>query len=604
MIKRLSSFALTVSMIFTSVIFSNFAQAVSKPTFVCKKVGQTATTNGYKFTCVKSGKNIVWNSGVKISSNSKIDKSPAQPIQTSTATPATQPTQSPAKVLLPEEGTLCNEFRKKIATDYGYLMCDWRGAYDFAWKGFRIPKLSTSKNNSYAATPKLNNPCEQSGDTFDIPSGYLECRYVKSGKLQWIQINNLKKTFTNLLSPTGTDVCKLQNSKVPPKTGRSEGQTAGFPTVARDTFINPGVNQAIVVGIDFPELRGKDSDLAAINVYDRKMVNEWYSYFSDNKVSFNLTSYDHWIHMPNAAKSYSNSGTFDSTAADGNFVQGRHAQQFFDVISKEVDLSKYKTIYMIFPDGEFTFDVDFVVRNYPFVASGGTQLHNFFGWGRDNELMGTLHWAYYIHESLHDAVLIGHAPGNGWPFSIMTNQSGISLSPFSWEQFQLGWLPDTQIFCTSKEALTTTQVSLTPMEREDKQTKSAIIKISDTEAIVVESHGLDKWSNFKTNGNEFPPGFYGVMAYLVDLNQAGAPPVSPDGRTIQDDTGNSPTYPRWAYWQPVDGTGSANWSWNYRTTPLNYNDYVAVLGDSITIKGVKIKLIGTGDYETVEISKA
>jgi hypothetical protein len=31
-------------------------------------------------------------------------------------------------------------------------------------------------------------------------------------------------------------------------------------------------------------------------------------------------------------------------------------------------------------------------------------------------------------------------------------------------------------------------------------------------------------------------------------------------------------------------------------------DYVAVLGDSFVIEGVRIKVVGTGDYETIEIT--
>jgi hypothetical protein len=36
----------------------------------------------------------------------------------------------------------------------------------------------------------------------------------------------------------------------------------------------------------------------------------------------------------------------------------------------------------------------------------------------------------------------------------------------------------------------------------------------------------------------------------------------------------------------------------------NLSEYVAVLGDSFVIEGVKVKFVGTGDYETIEISKA
>ena len=36
----------------------------------------------------------------------------------------------------------------------------------------------------------------------------------------------------------------------------------------------------------------------------------------------------------------------------------------------------------------------------------------------------------------------------------------------------------------------------------------------------------------------------------------------------------------------------------------NLGDYVAVLGDSFVIEGARIKFVGTGDFETIEISRA
>jgi len=36
----------------------------------------------------------------------------------------------------------------------------------------------------------------------------------------------------------------------------------------------------------------------------------------------------------------------------------------------------------------------------------------------------------------------------------------------------------------------------------------------------------------------------------------------------------------------------------------NLAEYVAILGDSFIIEGVRIKFVATGDYETIEISKA
>ena len=42
------------------------AQAATKPGSKCTKAGATVTSAGKKFTCVKSGKKLVWNKGVAI----------------------------------------------------------------------------------------------------------------------------------------------------------------------------------------------------------------------------------------------------------------------------------------------------------------------------------------------------------------------------------------------------------------------------------------------------------------------------------------------------------------------------------------------------------
>ena len=160
----------------------------------------------------------------------------------------------------------------------------------------------------------------------------------------------------------------------------------------------------------------------------------------------------------------------------------------------------------------------------------------------------------------------------------------------------MDWLPSDQVYCDDAATLKPVTLSLSPMEREDKQTKMAVIKLSPTKAIVVESHGIDKWSNFKFADREFPPGFYSVMAYVVDLNKVVAPPVNPDGSSKSNDDW------AWAVWQKVDGGASNQFDiyvGNFKIT----TDIVAVLGDTFTIEGIRIKVVGTGDYETIEISK-
>jgi hypothetical protein len=210
--------------------------------------------------------------------------------------------------------------------------------------------------------------------------------------------------------------------------------------------------------------------------------------------------------------------------------------------------------------------------------------------------METLKWAYYIHETMHDFNISMHAPGNGWPLSIGTNQSGISLALNPWEQFLFGWLPENQIYCDDVATLKTATISLSPVEREDRQTKMAVIRLSATKAIVVESHGIDKWSNFQFGDRQFPPGFYSVMAYIVDLNKNAAPPINSDGTSQGNDDW------AWAVFQKVQGGPSNEFNINVGDRK-QLSSYVAVLGDSFVIEGVRIKFVATGDYETIEISR-
>jgi hypothetical protein len=446
--------------------------------------------------------------------------------------------------------------------------------------------------------PIADQACERYGDTFDVPQGYLECRWVNGKNLRWIKINNVKQSFVNKVSPQGIEPCKLKNKDATVIQGdlRSQGLKVGFPfdNTFKHGVYAKGTNEVLIVGIDFPELRG-DGTLKATMAEDKKWMQDWFRYYSNDQSKFNVTTIDNWINAPKSAASYVVTGNDGNSNTSNRFLADA-SQPFVDLITQKIDLSKFNTVYMMFPDGEINFDMDLIVRNERFKIKEGEINLNFFGWGHDNELMETLRWAFYVHETLHDFDIIGHAPGNGWPFGIFTNQSGISLAMNPYEQFLLDWLPQNQIYCVDAKILTQTTVSLTPMEREDRQTKMAMIKLSPTRVIVVESHGIDKWSSFNKGDRSFPAGFYGVMAYVVDLDKTAAPPVTADQRSLSNEE-----Y-AWAMWQKVEGGKSTDYEQTIGMRPDMYNT-VAVLGDSFLIDGIRIKFAGTGDYETIEITK-
>ena len=63
------------------------ASAAVKAGATCTKAGTTSTVQGIKYTCVKSGKKLVWNKGVKV----VVAPTPS-PTPTVTATPTPTPT--------------------------------------------------------------------------------------------------------------------------------------------------------------------------------------------------------------------------------------------------------------------------------------------------------------------------------------------------------------------------------------------------------------------------------------------------------------------------------------------------------------------------------
>lgn len=589
--RRLS---LWISLLLIFSASPSFSANPPKTGSACSKQGITKTYKGKKFTCLQAGKKLVWGKGAKVEKTSTQNEY------------APTPTQSPTpEAVLPKAGTPCKTLKEKVTNSSGFMKCSWNGGEitNNSWKFFPSTVRSTSQSNNYKVKPKVNAVCDRSGDTFDISGGILECRWVNGKRLQWIQINTVKNSFVNAKSPISLDSCKLQNSAAnADRTGRNEGAgVVGFPLVNSDKngmYVN-GTNEVLIVPVDFSDAPGT-GDLAKILEEDKKWMNDWYRFFSNGKSIFNVTTINQWIRMPKTSKEYilvnHKVGISVNPLKDANTLMGQEAQPFIDEITKLIDLRKFSTVYLFTPDG-FINLFDLIVRNYNFKIKEGEKRLNFFSWGKYLEAMETLRWSYYIHETLHDFNIIGHAPGNGWPLGMMQNQSGISYALSSWEQFVLGWLPDDQIYCDDLSSLKTTTISLTPLEREDRQTKMATIKLSPTRAIVIESHGIDKWSTLNFADRYFPPGFYSIMVYVVDLDKTFAPPVKADGSS-----GNS-DYNAWAIWQTVRGGPSTDFNMSVGSND-NLANYVAVLGDFFIIEGVRIEFIGTGDYETIRISKA
>ena len=104
----------------TLAFIQPLALAAVKPGMACKVLGKTSTSSGIKYTCVKSGKKLIWNKGVAVKK--------ATPAPTPTPTPT--PSATPAPDLYAGlEPVLSSVSRTKDG--FVFYIDNWNSAYTY-----------------------------------------------------------------------------------------------------------------------------------------------------------------------------------------------------------------------------------------------------------------------------------------------------------------------------------------------------------------------------------------------------------------------------------------------------------------------------------------
>jgi hypothetical protein len=154
--------ATVVSLIVLSSVLAAPAFSAVKAGTTCKKFGSISTSAGKKFTCVKSGKKLVWDKGVLVT------KPAAEPV--ATPSPAPSPTQTEAPAQIPVG--LWQETQFKILAQFKQL------------KPTSIQELNfvLSPNADKESTKKLQ-------DSYKESIYYLSNLYVTSNKVTILVMN-------------------------------------------------------------------------------------------------------------------------------------------------------------------------------------------------------------------------------------------------------------------------------------------------------------------------------------------------------------------------------------------------------------------------------
>jgi hypothetical protein len=145
-----------------------------------------------------------------------------------------------------------------------------------------------------------------------------------------------------------------------------------------------------------------------------------------------------------------------------------------------------------------------------------------------------------------------------------TGSAGATLN--SWDAMTLGWMKQENIFCIAKQNVATQTLTLVPLEREQVGLRSIVVKLSEYEALVIESHRKDKWSE------RWPIGTSGISIMRIDT---------------RNDT----------VWDLGSSTGT------YVIPAREHSLDFLKLGQSFTTDGVRISVVQSGENDQVKIEQ-
>lgn len=506
---------------------------------------------------------------------------------------------SNAADLNPIPGKKCSKLNTQVRLKTKIFTCIKSGKY-IVWSVGKEIKNKES-NQVRAKTESETKQVDK------LPQNTSSTEVIK--QTETLQISN---------SPQPLSVCRIPDQS--PQGNRKEGPSIAYPVPTGSKYAqipNKGQIKVAIVPIDFPDVQGIDQP-EAIYRNELTVIDEWIKWYSNGQSYFSWEAGKKWIRAPKESSEYVAMDTpnFDR----GNPIPGSRvgreinsvqiASEFYDLAAKELDLSKIHAVLFVYPKNIVNI-YDLIVRNASDQGIGNPAKPNFKPQLIDERLLKTWImstgamiyrneyplWSWMLHEILHNLGLQGHAPNQGSPLGIMTNQWGASFALNAWDTTILDWQRENDVYCIKKDELkTSSKIMLVPLERELVGNKSIMVKLSDAQVLVIESHRRDKWSSGHLNFPGLPESFKGLVVYKVDTTKTplyGV--VEPDGSSWRDSS------EAFAYYIRNPGVSHGYLNTRYGRLDLNFVIYE---GEFLTTNGIRIELNKSSDFDTVEIAIA
>jgi hypothetical protein len=555
---------LAVALSLTLVI--SVAQAAVKTGSACSKLGSTSTVSGKKYTCIKSGKKLVWNKGVVVAA--------PKPSSSPSATPTIKPSPTPT----PTASSAGNGQVQKLIDPTKSVESSTCSPTNDA-----EDKVGYSKD--FANLVLLH--CLNEGRWFDYGKLYQVTVNQITGKVETgIQYANFELHYENTIessvvpktadlivkSTASIENCKLSQIDV-------QGLHKGFNWSEWVNYkaFGPGmVIQLLPIQANDSTSNGDPSVDYSSFIEE---VKQFVFNLSDGKWTPQFNTPHSYLSLPRSLESYK-VGVDDYVADDATPGQESLVRASLNLIS--VDEVNAASMFMIVAPPTTSSKL-FVRFSNTFKFSFGTKSHiKAFSIIKSDPARGTVHHDFF-HLGLAVPDHYGDESSNGKDSTQLIgatgeilgtdrwgNMSGTKMDWLGWDKWIGGFLQDSQVICANVSKATNFWIK--PSAVFGVSNKLLIIPTGKYTAIAVESMRNVGYNNL------MPKSLMGLVVYSIDLSKTayGA------GFNII---------------RPVERIKAAS------TFPLPGDDALRV-GDFVVFDNYKISVIEAGDFgDVVKVEK-
>lgn len=542
----------------------------------CKIHGKTVIQDGWKYTCVKRGTKLVWNSGVKVRA---VTPSPTPMITADQ--PSATPTPTPAPSVTPTEA---------VATPTPVPTATPTAT------GNPAPGLSPTP-----APPMAGDACRSLGVQLSNMQGVLECRYAQNGGLTYVQLGTSVTAPGFTSSPEQLAVCRIPDQRANKSLIE---QAIAFPRTS--AMWQPGlpatgtVNVA-VIPIDFSDDAGKVDPQSIIEPLISKS-DAWLRHFSNGKLAYKWQTSKTWIRASGPTRRYTwthpgfpaGPGTPSTASQQATLTTTQIANELLAAADPQFDFTNLGIVLFVYPPD--VTDIWDAMTSFTGVhtneGNAGVQVNGTGAWLYQNKMPI---WAWFMHENMHPHGLAGHAPFDGSPLSIMSDQAGMAHTLTSWDSLILDWQTENQFYCVSKDNIADNAVTLSPIDSDELGTKAIMVKLSEHEVLVIESRRYSTWSNGDPGWKGFPEGLAGVLTYIVDTKNEHSR-VGWNSPFKQSEA--------YAYYANADTKRHGIFMWPEQPSMGLDLGLLLYQGESLTTHGVTVSVTSSSNYDTVTLRKA